>query len=97
MVGWGDGWSGARKRQYLCILECSQLGLFFFVTLPECWCYFVKGEGIVLGMENGFLPLAAFTCYHGNGFHQPGGRILLQSHALLDCCDFEGKYLQLCR
>lgn len=27
----------------------------------ECWYYFVKEEGIVLGMKNDFPPLAAVT------------------------------------
>ena len=39
---------------------------FLFVTLSECWSYFVEWEGTVLGMENDFLPLASFTCYHGD-------------------------------
>ena len=61
-----DGLSGAREET-LSVNSGVLTGFFFlFVTLSGCWSYFVKGEGTVLGMENDFLPLASFTCYHGD-------------------------------
>lgn len=41
----------------------STIRAFFFLLfcLSGCWGYFVKGEGIMLGMKKDFLPLAALT------------------------------------
>lgn len=97
---WGDvgRWiSGARKRWYLGILGCPQLGLFFFVTSIFCVLVLFCERRRHRARDGKWFSA---SCWFHLLLWQPissARRILLQRHPVLDCFDFKGKYLRLCQ
>lgn len=97
---WGDVWrwiSGARKRWYLGILGCPQLGLFFFVTSIFCVLVLFCERRRHRARDGKWFSA---SCWFHLLLWQPissARRILLQRHPVLDCFDFKGKYLRLCQ